>query len=75
MPFKIVQPPFRKFSKYERDGHWNEKERLKYTVFIGFFKTLLEDPELKKEARIYEMMSDMIITRNASQCRSHHQKM
>lgn len=36
---------------------------------------MLEDPELKKNARIYEMMSDMIITRNPSQCRSHHQKM
>jgi hypothetical protein len=35
----------------------------------------LEDPRAKKNARIYEMMSDMIITRNPSQCRSHHQKM
>mgnify|MGYP006910383110 CR=1 FL=1 len=23
LPFQIVQAPFRKFSKYERDGHWN----------------------------------------------------
>jgi hypothetical protein len=44
-------------------------------VFLGFFRELLEDTELKKHARVYEMMSDMIITRNPSQCRSHHQKM
>jgi hypothetical protein len=75
LPFRIVQAPFRKSTKYKRDGHWNEKERLKYTVFLGFFRKLLEEQELKRNARVYEMMSDMIITRSPSQCRSHHQKM
>lgn len=48
---------------------------MKYTVFLDHFKTILEDPKLKKTVRIYEMMSDMIKTRNFAQCRSHHQKM
>jgi hypothetical protein len=43
LPFKILQAPFKKFSKYERDGHWNEKERLKYTIFLSFFKEILEN--------------------------------
>ena len=75
LPFQIVQAPFKKFSKYERDGHWNEKERLKYTIFLSFFKEIFENPLKKKNLRIYDMMSDMIITRNSNQCRSHHQKM
>jgi hypothetical protein len=75
LPFKIVQAPLRKSGKYERDGHWNEKERLKYSVFITFFRRLFEEPHLKKGVRVYEMMSDMIVTRNPNQCRSHHQKM
>jgi hypothetical protein len=44
-------------------------------VFLDFFQNLLENEQEIRNARIYEMMADMIITRNPSQCRSHHQKM
>jgi hypothetical protein len=48
---------------------------LKYSVFLSFFRGVLEDPARKKRVRVYDMMSDMIVTRNSNQCRSHHQKM
>ena len=48
---------------------------MKYVVFLGHFISVLSDPTKKRQLRVYEMMSDMIVTRNANQCRSHHQKM
>lgn len=75
LPFKVGLEWDRRERKYERDGHWNEREKLKYTIFLTYFQGLLEDPVKKKSVRIYDMMADMIITRTSNQCRSHHQKM
>jgi hypothetical protein len=38
LPFKVVQSASSKSSKYDRDGHWNEKERLKYAIFLSYFR-------------------------------------
>ena len=75
LPFRFRQTVASKTQKYERDGHWNEKEKLKYVIFLSFFKVLFEEALLLKRIRIYDMMADMIATRNSNQCRSHHQKM
>ena len=37
LPFKITPIPLRSLTKYDRDGHWNEKERLKYSIFLSYF--------------------------------------
>jgi hypothetical protein len=43
LPFRITSFTYRSVKKYSRDGHWNEKERLKYTVFVKYFRSTLED--------------------------------
>ena len=48
---------------------------MKYAIFLAYFHDLFLDPIKKKSIKIYDMMADMIITRNSNQCRSHHQKM
>jgi hypothetical protein len=35
----------------------------------------LEDPVKRKVFKVFDMMSDMIMTRNSNQCRNHHEKM
>lgn len=35
----------------------------------------MQDDAKKKNVKIFDMMSDMIVTRNSKQCRNHHQKM
>lgn len=60
---------------YTREGHWSDKESIKYAIFLSYFQKILEDPLKSSNLRIYDMMADMIVTRDSRQCRNHHFKM
>lgn len=68
----------RKGSSYvpgERSGKWSEEEHMKYIAFIDFNKDRMRSKDKRRSNKFYQEMADFIVTRNALQCRSHHQKL
>lgn len=48
---------------------------MKYIVFIDFNKERMRSKEKRRSNKFYQEMADFLVTRNALQCRSHHQKL
>lgn len=48
---------------------------MKYIAFIDFNKDRMRSREKRRSNKFYQEMADFIVTRNALQCRSHHQKL
>ncbi|CAD8179740.1 unnamed protein product [Paramecium octaurelia] len=63
-----------KKSKNFKKGHWTNKEHRLYQQFIENNQEIMSDSDQKKMKQIFKKMSDLIKSRSASQCRSHHQK-
>lgn len=62
--------------KNSKKKHWKPHENQKYIAFLKENKNLFEkDREDKRLMKINMMMSKSVRTKNATQCRSHHQKM
>lgn len=62
--------------KSSKKKHWKAHENQKYIEFLKENKDLFEkDREDKRLMKINIMMSKSVRTKNATQCRSHHQKM
>lgn len=57
-----------------RVGCWSTFENLKYVKFLVKNKTCIDFSASRRKKKIFLRMSDYIETRNADQCRSHHQK-
>ncbi|CAD8117975.1 unnamed protein product [Paramecium sonneborni] len=56
------------------NGHWSKSEHQLYLKFVNEHEDILRSKYDKKSKKIFKMMSQYIITRTATQCRSHHQK-
>ncbi|CAD8113959.1 unnamed protein product [Paramecium sonneborni] len=56
------------------NGHWSKSEHQLYLHFVNEHQDILRSKYDKKSKKIFKMMSQYIITRTATQCRSHHQK-
>jgi hypothetical protein len=59
----------------ERSGKWSGEEHMKYIAFIDFNKDRMRSRDKRRSNKFYQEMADFIVTRNALQCRSHHQKL
>lgn len=59
---------------YNRNG-WDEDENRKYREFIELNTEILENREERREKKVFLRLSEYVETRDANQCRSHHQKM
>jgi hypothetical protein len=59
----------------EKSGKWSVEEHMKYIAFIDFHKDRMRSRDKRRTNKFYQEMADFLITRNALQCRSHHQKL
>ena len=75
LPFLLRPICSSRTRSYNREGHWSDRESIKYAIFLSYFQKILEDPLKSSNLRIFDMMADMIITRDSRQCRNHHFKM
>lgn len=48
---------------------------MKYIAFIDFHRDRMRSKDKRRSNKFYQEMADFIVTRNALQCRSHHQKL
>ncbi|CAD8074302.1 unnamed protein product [Paramecium primaurelia] len=78
---QVLQEPLCIKNETERDiyqtklnGHWTQQEHELYLEFIKNHFDILKSQYDKKSKKIFKMMSQFILTRTATQCRSHHQK-
>ncbi|CAD8194374.1 unnamed protein product [Paramecium pentaurelia] len=56
------------------NGHWSKQEHQLYLQFVNDHEDILRSKYDKKSKKIFKLMSQCILTRTATQCRSHHQK-
>ena len=56
-------------------GKWSREEHMKYIVFLDSNKEAMRSKEKRRSNKFYAEMARFIGTRNALQCRSHHQKL
>ncbi|CAD8057146.1 unnamed protein product [Paramecium sonneborni] len=61
-------------NKIKKTGHWSEQEHQLYIDFLYQSQNLAESSKKNKGQKLFKKMSETIITRSPSQCRSHHQK-
>lgn len=76
-----VQKPKRKRSAPKRIdgnliGHWSNRERIMYFIFVCYHYKKFIDKELRRSQKMFKMMSKFIKTRAINQCRTqHHQNL
>lgn len=58
-----------------RDRNWHEDELLKLAAFIHHHKDKLTMGALRKQSKIFKMMSLYLATRNSNQCRAYTHKL
>jgi len=75
MPFLVKKPISLKCNTYYKGGHWTQKEKLKFTIFMDFHKEVFLRKQNRRMFKIFKIMAEFMKTRTAGQCRSHHQKM
>ena len=56
-------------------GHWLQEENKKYHWFLEIYSKHFIMKQLRRMDKIFKTMAEFIGTREAEQCRSHHQKM
>lgn len=54
---------------------WNLPETIKYIGFIKQAALKFADEQTRRQERVFSLMAQEMRSRNAVQCRSHHQKM
>ena len=47
---------------------------MEYLKFVARNRRLISNEKMRRRRKIFEKMSEEVKTRNAIQCRSHHQK-
>lgn len=55
-------------------GLWTEAEKAQYNMFVKENPGLFTDA-VSKGKKAFKLMAELIPTRSAKQCRSHHQKL
>lgn len=55
-------------------GHWRKHEQVKYVLFLRRYFYIMKSGLLRYHYRIFTKMAEDIGTRDAVQCKSHHQK-
>jgi len=55
-------------------GAWSSKEHIAYFKFVIINRELFYGTNIRKKMRVFKKMSESIVTRETSQCKSHHQK-
>ena len=56
-------------------GHWSQEEKKRYHLFLERYSKHFIMKQLRRMDKIFKVMADFIGSREAEQCRSHHQKM
>ena len=56
-------------------GHWAYEQNKKYHLFLEIHSRHFIQKKLRRMDKIFKSMADFIGSREAEQCRSHHQKM
>lgn len=59
----------------QASGHWKMEENKKYHWFLEMHYNHFLNKHLRRMDKIFKSMEKFIATREAEQCRSHHQKM
>jgi hypothetical protein len=54
---------------------WSCEENIKYCHFLYKHQQIFESEHLRKQERIFLLLSNYIQTRDTSRVKSHHQKM
>jgi hypothetical protein len=62
-------------SENRHSGHWRLEENKRYHWFLEVHHLHFIQREMRRLDKIFKTMSKFISTREAEQCRSHHQKM
>lgn len=62
-------------SENTHTGHWQLTENRRYHWFLEIHHLHFIKKEMRRLDKIFKSMSTFIGTREAEQCRSHHQKM
>lgn len=57
-----------------KNGHWDFDENKKYHWFLEIYHNHFLNKHLRRVERIFKIMEIFLGTREAEQCRSHHQK-
>jgi hypothetical protein len=58
-----------------KSGHWSSDENKRYHWFLELHNQHFFEKHLRRTDRIFKSMANFVETREAEQCRSHHQKM
>jgi len=58
-----------------RKGHWSGEENKRYHWFLEIYNNHFICKEMRRLDKIFKTMALFIGSREAEQCRSHHQKM
>ncbi len=58
-----------------KSRNWNENELYKYAAFVHYHHFKLVASNLRKQWRVFKVMSDYIKTRNSNQCRCYNKKL
>ena len=56
-------------------GHWGLEENKKYHWFLELYNSHFMNKHMRRMDKIFKTMANFIGSREAEQCRSHHQKM
>jgi hypothetical protein len=56
-------------------GSWTFHENLLYIIFLDLNKLVMVSKKKRRNTRIFDLMSEYVMSRNPLQCRSHHQKL
>ena len=59
----------------KKTGHWSFEENKKYHWFLELYNHHFVNKQMRRADRIFKTMEKFVGTREAEQCRSHHQKM
>ena len=62
-------------AKHTQKGHWSSEENKLYHWFLELHSRHFVLKYLRRTDKIFKSMAHFIRTREAEQCRSHHQKM
>ena len=59
----------------KKSGHWTNEENKRYHWFLELYNSYFVNKHRRRTEKIFKTMETFIGTREAEQCRSHHQKM
>lgn len=56
-------------------GHWSTEENKRYHWFLELYSSHFLNKHMRRMDKIFKTMEKFVSSREAEQCRSHHQKM